>query len=108
MDAGKLTKRASFEIPYEDTDADGHTIQTFLPAFTAWVHVRWLRGGESVMQARLASKSPAIVTFRNQQAAEDMTSEWRVIIDGKVHELKEPPRESQDRAFLEVLVERIE
>ncbi|MFH5773589.1 phage head closure protein [Paracoccus sp. NGMCC 1.201697] len=105
--AGRLTKRATFAEPVEAEDADGQIVQTYDARFTEWVHVRWLRGSEAVMQARMASRSPAVVTFRNSERARTVTSEWQVTVDGRIFQAKEDPRESEDRAFQEMLVERI-
>lgn len=107
MKAGQLTKRATLLEPIEAVDADGQLVQSWAERGTVCCNVRWLRGGESVMQARLASKSPAIVTVRASALTRRITSDWRVRIDGREFEAKEDPRESDDRAFLEMLVERI-
>lgn len=107
MDAGRLTKRATLLEPIEAVDADGQVIQSWRDRGAVWCNVRWLRGGESVMQARLASKSPAIVTVRASALTRRVTSEWKLRIDGREFEAKEDPRETDDRAFFEVLVERV-
>ncbi len=44
------------------------------------------------MQARLQSKAPAIVTVRDFPQTRQVTSEWRVEIDGRTFHLKEDPR----------------
>ena len=108
MRSGDLTTRASFCYPVLATDLDFNQVQAYPEAFSAWVNLRPLRGGESVMQARMQAKNPAIVTFRASRASREVTSEWRVLIDGRTYEVKEDPRETQDRAFLEVLVETID
>ena len=105
--AGQLTKRAALLEPIEAVDADGQVIQSWRDRGTVWCNVRWLRGGESVMQARLASKSPAIVTMRASTLTRRVTSEWKLRIDGREYDAKEDPRETDDRAFFEVLVERV-
>lgn len=105
MRAGELTKRATFQCPVKGKDADGNRIIDYPDAFAAWVNLHPLRGGEAVMQSRMRSRSPAIVTFRVSSQAREVTSEWRVVIGGRVYEAKEDPRETQDRAFLEMLVE---
>ncbi|WP_312529933.1 phage head closure protein [Paracoccus sp. (in: a-proteobacteria)] len=105
MRAGDLTKRATFQRPHKEKDADGKVIHTYPEAFTAWVNLKPLRGGESVMASRMQSRSPAIVTFRSSTQARAVTSEWRVVIDGRIYESKEDPRETQDRALFEMLVE---
>lgn len=103
--AGALTKRAAFSAPFKETDANGKRIQRYDHQFTIWANVRHLRGGESVMQARLVSRSPAIVTVRAFAGSRRITSEWRIVIDSRTYDVKEDPRETQDRAFLELLAE---
>ncbi|WP_313349792.1 phage head closure protein [Paracoccus sp. (in: a-proteobacteria)] len=105
MNYGQLTKCATFQRPVKGRDADGNPITGYPDVFSAWVNLNPLRGGEAVMQSRMQSRSPAIVTFRASSQAREVTSEWRVVIGGRVYEAKEDPRETQDRAFLEMLVE---
>lgn len=100
-----LTKRATFQRPIEARDEDGNPIQAYPDAFKAWVNLKPLRGGESVMASRMDARAPAIVTFRTSTQAREVTSEWRVVIDGRIYDAKEDPRETQDRAFLEMLIE---
>ncbi len=105
MTAGDLNRRASFHCPIKDTDGDGNPILSYPEVFKAWVKLVPLRGGESVMASRMASRSPAIVTFRASTQARQVTSEWQLVIGGRVYEVKEDPRETQDRAYFEMLVE---
>lgn len=105
ISAGDLTKRATFQQPVEGRDADGMIVQRYDDQFTVWCHVRPLRGGEAVMQARLASRSPAILTVRASSDARRITSEWWAVIDGRTYHIREDWRESQDRAWLEMLGE---
>lgn len=105
MGAGKLDRRAAFAAPFEDTDADGQIVQRYDEQFTVWAGVRWLRGGETVMQSRMQSRSPAILTVRATPDTRRITSEWRATIDGRVFEMREDPRPTDDRAWLEMLAE---
>lgn len=105
--AGQLSKRATLLEPVKDVDLDGQPVRAWAERGTVWCNVRWLRGGEAVMQSRLASKSPAIVTMRASTLTRRVTSEWKLRIDGREFDAKEDPRETDDRAFLEVLVERV-
>lgn len=105
MDAGKLTKRAVLLEPFEDRDQDGQIVQSYADRGSVWANIRPLRGGESVMQARMESRNPAILTVRASSATRAITSEWRIAVDGREYDVKEDPRETQDRAFLEFLVE---
>lgn len=97
--------RATFQEPFEDEDADGQVVQRYDDRFQDRVTMRFLRGGESVLAARLESRSPVIIGVRNSARAREVTSEWRAVIDGKTYHVKEDPRETQDRAFLEFLAE---
>lgn len=103
--AGDLTKRATLLEPRVERDADGQLVQGWLDRGTVWCHVLPLRGGESVMAARMQSRNPAIVTMRASNLSRLVTSEWRLRIDGREYHAKEDPRETQDRAWLEMLVE---
>ena len=101
----KLDYRATFAAPVEAVDADGQVVQDYQEQFAVWAGVRWLRGGESVMQARMQSRSPAILTVRKTPDTERITSEWRVLVDGRDFDVKEDPRPSDDRGYLEMLAE---
>ena len=102
---GDLTKRATFQQPFEERDADGMLVQRYDDQFTVWAHVRHLRGGETVMQSRMQSKSPVILTVRRSPDAERITSEWRAVIDGRVYEVREDWQPTDDRLYLEMLSE---
>ena len=103
--AQHLTQRAAFYEPFEERDEDGMLVQSWLLRFTLAAHVLYLRGSEAVMQARMQSKNPAIITVRKSSQARAITSEWRAEIAGKTYEIREDPRPSQDRRLLEMLAE---
>lgn len=103
--ASSLTKRASFLKPEKGRDPDGNIIQGYFEQFNVAASVQPLRGGEEIMQARMQSKAPAIITVRASSQSRQITSEWRIRIDGHEYDVKEDPRESQNRAFLEMLAE---
>ena len=105
MRAGQLTKRATLLEPVEAVDADGQVVQSWANRGTVWCNWKPRRGGESVMQARIESRNPAIITVRASTLARCITNEWRVWIDGREFEVKEDPTETPDRAFLEFYAE---
>lgn len=105
-----LDHRAEFSLRESIEDDMGGTRDEWVPQFVEWAGVKHLRGGESVMQARLASRSPVIVTIRNSARARQITSEWRVTLRSRsgivlVAEVKEDPRPSEGDAYLEFLAE---
>ncbi len=105
-----LDHRATFSARQQvDTDMGG-TLDQWEPQFTVWAAVRYLRGGEAVMQARLASKNPVICTVRNSEQARRITSEWQVSLRSrsgvtKVYAVKEDPRPEGLDGFLSMLAE---
>lgn len=110
MQPGDLSTLTRFQSPVQQRDEDGQLHQGWQTEFEAWAHVRHLRGGESVMQARMASRSPAILTIRNSAAARSVTSEWRAVVRDRtgierVYEMREDPRPSEGSGFLEMLAE---
>ena len=105
-----LDHRAEFSLRESIEDDMGGTRDEWVPHFVEWAGVKHLRGGESVMQARLASRNPVIVTIRNSARARQITSEWRVTLRSRsgivlVAEVKEDPRPSEGDAYLEFLAE---
>ena len=110
MTAGTLDYRATFALR-ETVETDmGGTQDEWVPQFVEWAGVKHLRGGESVMQARLASRNPVIITVRNSARVRQITSEWAVELRDrtgirKVYAIKEDPRPSEASAFLEMLAE---
>jgi head-tail adaptor len=97
--------RATFQEPFEDTDADGMAIQRYDTRFQDRVTLKFLRGSETVMQARLESRNPVVIGLRNSERARSITSEWRVIVEGRIYEVREDPHPTDDRRNLEMLAE---
>ena len=105
-----LDHRAEFSLRESIEDDMGGTRDEWLLQFAEWVGVKYLRGTEAVMQARLASRNPMIVTVRNSARARQITSEWQIRLRSRsgvvlVAEIKEDPRPSEGDAFLEFLAE---
>ncbi|MGA0615328.1 phage head closure protein [Paracoccus sp. KR1-242] len=107
MDVGGFSKFVAFRAPVKGRTPDGQRIIEMQERFSIWAKLVPMRGGEAVMQARLASKSPASVTVPRTRDTELVTSEWEVVVDGRTYQLKEDPRESHNRAFLDMLVEAV-
>ena len=105
-----LDYHAAFSMR-ESVETDmGGTVDDWVPQFSEWAGVKHLRGGESVMQARLASRNPVIVTIRNSERARQITSEWMVRLRSrsgvvKEYAIKEDPRPTEVDGFLEFLAE---
>ena len=107
---GNLDHRAVFQRPVAGRDEDGQIVQGWQDVLTEMAAVLYLRGTESVMQARMQSRSPAILTIRGSSLSRQITSEWRVVVRDRsgterLFEIKEDPRPVERGSFLEMLVE---
>ena len=110
IDPGKLDHRAEFAMRETVTTDMGGVRDEWVPQFVEWAAVKYLRGGEGVMQARMQSRNPVIVTIRNSARARQITSEWRVTLRSRsgivlAVEVKEDPRPADADGFLEMLAE---
>ena len=108
--ASALDHCAIFSQRREISDEYGGTRDEWVPQFTEWAEVKYLRGGERIMEARLASRNPAVITIRNSERARQITSEWQVELRSrsgvtKVYAIKEDPRPASFDGFLEMLAE---
>lgn len=99
-------KRAEFQARGEVSDGAGNYVTDWGETlFTRWCSIQYLRGSESVMAARLSGKRPAILRVRSDEETLAITPEMRCIIDGEAFNIREKPRPSDDRNFLEMLAE---
>ena len=110
MTAGALDHRAEFALR-ETVETDmGGSRDEWVTQFVEWAAVKYLRGTETVMQARLESRNPVIITVRNSARARMVTSEWQVRLRSRsgvvlVAEVREDPRPTERDGFLEMLAE---
>ncbi|MBC7154495.1 MAG: head-tail adaptor protein [Rhodobacteraceae bacterium] len=91
------------------TADDGHgnkVAGAFAEVFREWASIAPLKGGESVFQARLSARQPAILTLPATAQAEAINGDWIAVSGDVVWQVKEPPRLTDDRRFFEMLVER--
>ncbi|MEY9198678.1 SPP1 family predicted phage head-tail adaptor [Sinorhizobium fredii] len=76
--AGRLQERVSFARRVEQQDSYGNTVADWQEQFTTAAGYTHLRGGETVMAARLTNKHPVVVRIRSSAAARQVTAEWKV------------------------------
>lgn len=107
MDAGSLTFKVAFDAPTETPNGGGGAVQGWLEQYSCAAHVRFLRGSEAVLSARMAGRQPVVITVRNCAAARACTVDWRIrdARAGTVYNVRTAPVPSQDRAWLEILAE---
>lgn len=107
MGAGDLDVKVTLQERGQGNDGYGNRRTDFADQFQAWGHLRFLRGGEGVIESRLTSKQPAILTLRSTAQARTIAPHWRVVAGGRAYDVKEHPRPTDDRMFLEILVEAV-
>lgn len=107
MAAGRLDRRLQFSERAEVSDGHGNTVGNWVEQFTVAADVKFLTGGEAVMAGRLTGKGPVVVTIRNSTQARRIAPEWRAYDTrtGAYYNVREKPRETDDRAYLEMLAE---
>lgn len=116
MDAGVLDRRLDFEAPKALDDGAGNYVDGFVLQFTQAANVKYLRGGEGVLASRLNATQPVVITIRRSIQSQQIAPDWRVVdkrggvdqfgLPRVVYAIKEFPRESDDRGFLEMLAVR--
>lgn len=105
--AGKLDRRVRFEKRTQVSDGRGNYVADWSCQFTVAANRKFLRGGESVLAARLASRQPVILTIRASCEAREIGNDWRAVDvrTGEIYNIREIPKESENRGYLEMLAE---
>lgn len=107
--APKLETRFTIQRDVAVPDWSGHSGEPdWQDQFTIWGGIQFMRGGESVIAARLTARQPAILTIRDSAQARTIGPADRVknARTGEIFNIREQPRASRDnRGFLEMLVE---
>ncbi|MFC6197820.1 phage head closure protein [Ponticaulis profundi] len=99
-------KKAEFQSRTEVSDGAGNYVSAWGPTqFTRWCGIHYLRGSESVMASRLTGKRPVILTVRSDEQTASITPDMRCLIDGEAFNIREKPRPTEDRVWLEFLAE---
>lgn len=106
MQSGDLTYAMAFDAPTQTQDGSGGTDAGWAEEYTCRAHVRYLRGTEAVMAARLAGRQPVVVTIRRCEASRLITPAWRMrdTREGDVYNIRAIVP-SDDRAWLEITAE---
>lgn len=107
MQAGQLTFRVALDMPVSFSNGQGGKKLGWSEQYQCAAHVRFLRGTETVIAARLAGRQPVVITVRNCAAARACTVDWRIrdARSGAVYNVRAAPVPSQDRAWLEIMAE---
>lgn len=105
--AGRLTERVSLFKRGELDDGYGNTVTDWILQFEAAAGYQHLRGGETVMAARLTNKHPVVVRLRTSAVARQVTADWKVIDKrtGVEYAIRDVTHDV-DRQYIDLLCER--
>ncbi|NGO63953.1 phage head closure protein [Rhizobium daejeonense] len=78
MPAGSLKERVSFAVRNEQDDGYGNTVAGWVEQFQDAAEYTHLRGGESVIAARLENRHPQIIRVRSSSRTRRVTADWRI------------------------------
>lgn len=109
MNAGKLFFSLRFESPSSIDDGAGNYSDDWTPEFTNRAGIKPLKGGESIIAARLSGTQPVIITVRRTPRTLDIKPEWRAVDarSGEIYQLKAPPADmTGERMYLDILAEQ--
>lgn len=87
-------------------DGYGNKKSGFVDQFTARCSVRFLRGGEGILAARLSGKQPVIIKVRRFTQSTSVTTDWRATDThtGTIYNIRSVMPE-MDRRHIEFLAE---
>lgn len=76
--AGAMDWRLAFDAPTQVPNGQGGRINGWSELCTVNAHVRFLRGSEPVIAARLAGKQPVVATVRKSSLTAQITTAFRM------------------------------
>ncbi len=97
----------AFDKRSERPDGLGNTRAEWVEQFIVSAGLHDLRGGETVMAARLEGKQPAIVTIRRSAQTKQITTDWRArdVRSGDIYNIRTKTL-TKNRAYFEMLCEK--
>lgn len=104
--AGELRERIAFDKRSTSSNGAGGTTTAFSEQFVVWAGYTHLRGGETVMAARLDGRHPVVVRVRASTQARLVTTDWqaRDKRTGVAYNIRDVTP-TTDRAFIDFLCE---
>jgi SPP1 family predicted phage head-tail adaptor len=104
--AGQLYQRVAFDKEVPGSDGYGGTTNGWEEQFQCRAGYTHLRGGESVMAARLEGTHSIVIRIRASSNTRVVTTDWRVrdTRTDVIYNIRDITP-SDDRAFLDILVQ---
>lgn len=105
--AGTLKERVSFAARNGQDDGYGNPVSGWVEQFQDAAEYKHLRGGETVIAARLENRHPQVVRVRASTATRRVTSDWRITdVRTSVQYAIRDVTASTDRKWIDFLCER--
>jgi SPP1 family predicted phage head-tail adaptor len=107
MSAGKMDYRVAFDQATGTVTPTGGQVTAWVEQIAGvWAAITFLRGGETVIAARLTGRQPAVVRVRASAATRAITTEWRMrdLRAGTVYAIRSII-ETDNRAYLDLTCE---
>ena len=104
--AGRLVEMVGFEQPQAGSDGAGGVLDGFAEQFETRAQFIHLRGGESVLAARLEGRHTLVIRVRSSAASRAVNTDWRIADKraGTLFNIRDITP-SEDRAWLDFLCE---
>lgn len=107
-DASILKERVAWDRRATGDDGFGNETGAFVEEFTSRADFTHLRGGESVLAARLAGRQPVVVRVRSSSNSRAIAPDWRMrdLRTGISYAVRSAaPAENVEGYWIDVLVE---
>lgn len=75
--AGRLRERVTFSRRVDQANGYGGTVGDWQDQFTVWAGYTHLRGGETVIAARLENRHPVVIRVRQSTDTLRISADWR-------------------------------
>lgn len=104
--AGKLRETVAWDERAMVDDGYGNEVGSFAEQFRTRAGFTFLRGGETVMAARLEGRQPLVVRVRRSSDTERIANEWRMrdLKTGTVYAVR-AAAPTEHPGFLDIVVE---
>lgn len=76
--AGALRERVSFAKRNEQEDSYGNVVSEWIEQFSDAATYKHLRGGETVIAARLENRHPQVIRVRAHAKTRSVTADWKL------------------------------
>jgi SPP1 family predicted phage head-tail adaptor len=106
MRAGNLNKRVVFESAQSSDDAGGGNVVTWTNFATVWGGFSPERGRERLEAGRVEGASMGVLRVRSSSQTRQITTAYRVKIDGVPYNIRSIENPDQRNRGLEMLVEK--